>query len=257
MADRIETITEDFHNIRGSFKIAGLLDIRTQASLVRLSDGRFVMLDAYTLEGEIERRVAALTDDGRKVAAIINLHPFHTVHVRAAHERFPEAKLYGCARHHEKFPDLPWQPELSEEGALHERFAGDLEFSVPAGVDLVTSDDNVHFGSVLAFHRASGTIHVDDTLSFLEMPGVVQWLGLDDFFAFHPTLGRALRQEAGAAAAFRTWAQDLATRWADATTVCTAHVAVWRGEPGAFEARMQKALDGVSSTLDAHAAKHG
>ncbi|MEM6930131.1 MAG: hypothetical protein AAF602_24540 [Myxococcota bacterium] len=257
MAERIETITEDFHSIRGSFRVAGLLDIRTQASLVRLADGRFVMLDAYRLQGELEREVLRLTDDGRALAAIVNLHPFHTVHVRAVHERFPEAKLYGTARHHSKYPELPWEPEKTEDPALHALFSADLEFSVPDGVDLVTSNDNVHFGSVLAYHPASGTVHVDDTLSFAEMPSVVQWIGIADVFAFHPTLSAALRPEPGAAAAFRTWAQDLATRWSRATTVCTAHVSIWRGEPGAFQSRVLKALDGVASTLDAHARKHG
>lgn len=46
MADRIVEISEDFWNIRGSFKIGGLLDIGTQASLARLGDGRYVLLDS-------------------------------------------------------------------------------------------------------------------------------------------------------------------------------------------------------------------
>lgn len=257
MADRIETITEDFYSIRGSFKIAGLLDIRTQASLVRLGDGRFVMLDSYPLKGEIESRVMELTEGGTQIAAIVNVHPFHTVHVRTMHQQLPDAKLYGCARHHGRFPELPWEPELTEDPSLHALFADDLAFSVPAGVDLVTSNDNVHFSSVLVLHRKSGTVHVDDTLSYAEMPSVIQWLGINDVFAFHPTLGSALRPEAGAAAAFRTWAQDLATGWADVTTVCTAHVGIWRGEPGRFQARVLSALESVSGTLDTHEAKHG
>ena len=36
----------NFLNIRGSFKVGGLLDIGTQCSLVRRANGRFVFLDS-------------------------------------------------------------------------------------------------------------------------------------------------------------------------------------------------------------------
>lgn len=260
MADRVETITEDFHNVRGSFRIAGLVDVGTQASLVRLGDGRLVFLDSYRMSGRVEEEILALTDGGRAVHAILNVHPFHTVFVPWMHARFPDAKLYGTSRHVDLAPDLPWEPERTEDPALHERFADDFEMSVPDGVDFVSANDSVHFSSVLVRHRASGTLHVDDTISFARMPGVVRMIGVSDHFGFHPTLGLALKREAGAAAAFRTWAQDIATRWAETPTVCAAHLGIWRapeGEPTAFQERVLHALDRVSSTLEAHAGKYG
>ena len=159
-------VADDFLNIRGSFKLGGVLDIGTQASLVRRANGKFVFLDSYTLSGSVQQEVDELTDHGKNIEAILNLHPFHTVHVRAMHKRYPKAKLFGTARHLARFPDLPWQKTRTEQPRLHTMFAEDFEFSVPRGVDFVSVNKNIHFSSVLVLHRASKTIHVDDTLMF-------------------------------------------------------------------------------------------
>jgi hypothetical protein len=42
----IITVAEGFWNFRGSFRIAGILDVGTQAALVRLASGRYVLLDS-------------------------------------------------------------------------------------------------------------------------------------------------------------------------------------------------------------------
>ena len=56
MANDILQVADDFWNIRGSFRIAGLIDVGTQASLVRLANGNFVFLGAYSLVGDPRRR---------------------------------------------------------------------------------------------------------------------------------------------------------------------------------------------------------
>jgi len=160
---KIIKLSDDFWNIRGSHRLGGVVDIGTHASLVCLSNGSFAFLDAYTFSGDIKRELLELTDGGKKVSAIINLHPFHTVHVRPMHRMFPKARLYGTARHVTRFPKLSWEPEQTESPDFHELFKKDLEFSVPEGVDFISDDENVHFSSVLAYHRQSKTIHVDDT----------------------------------------------------------------------------------------------
>ncbi|MEL7070758.1 MAG: hypothetical protein AAGN15_19145 [Cyanobacteria bacterium J06581_3] len=114
MSEEIREIADGFWNIRGEFKVFGLLNIGTQVSLVQKEDGRFVLLDAYTLNEDMKREVYAITNNGDGIDAIINLHPFHTIHVEKVHEQFPKAKLYATKRHIEKFPDLPWQPEMTE-----------------------------------------------------------------------------------------------------------------------------------------------
>ncbi len=142
-------VADDFWNIRGSFRIGGLIDIGTQASLVRRANGKYVFLDAYSLTGAVEREVSELTNGGKDVEAILNLHPFHTNHVRAMHDRYPHARLYGTARHLSRFPELPWETTCTEEPDLHVMFAEDFEFSVPRGVDFISANQNVHFSSVL------------------------------------------------------------------------------------------------------------
>lgn len=248
MADHIVSIADGFWNIRGSFKIARLLDIGTQASLVRLKSGAFVLLDAYTLEGSVAEEVLKLTDQGKAVEAILNLHPFHTLHVRAVAKMFPHAKLYGSQRHHEKAPELPWQPLLINDPALHAQYASDFEFSVPRGVDFISSNENLHFSSVLAFHPATRTLHVDDTLMWNPLP-------LVGGMAFHPTLKSVLEKRPEAAAEFRAWALELAKRCDMIENVCAAHA---RPMPAASRLGttvgelVRQALAGVEKILVAH-----
>ena len=66
---RLIQIAEDFWNIRGSFRIGGLLDIGTQASLLRCADGRFVFLDSLSLAPDIMQQVEALTGGGKALTA--------------------------------------------------------------------------------------------------------------------------------------------------------------------------------------------
>ena len=253
-------IADDFWNIRGSFKIVGVVDIGTQASLVRRRNGRFVFLDSYALTGAVEREVLELTRGGKDVDAILNVHPFHTVFARKMHERFPHAKLYGTARHVSRFPELPWETLRTEDPELHAIFGDDFEFSVPRGVDFISSNENVHFSSVLVLHRASKTIHVDDTIMYIDLPRVMRLLGLSDSMSFHPTLAKALEKRPGAAQDFRDWAAELAERWRDARNLCAAHTATLtaRENKGAsIHARLVEALGKVDGRLTAHERKYG
>ena len=260
MSTGITRIADDFWNLRGSFRIAGLVDIGTHISLVRRGNGKFVFLDSYTLSEPQLQEIEAITGGARQVEAILNLHPFHTVHVRDMHARFPQAKLYGTARHLQKFPDLPWQKLRTEQPRLHAKYAADFEFTVPRGVDFISADENVHFSSVLALHKASGTIHVDDTLMYIPLPLPLRLIGKADLLSFHPTLSRALERRAGAAADFRDWAEELITRWGSAQNLCAAHTATLtatenRGDP--IQKRLRKALSKVAGTLRSHGRKYG
>lgn len=260
MAEPMLQIAENFWNIRGSFKIGGVIDVGTQASLVRTGSGKFVFLDAYTLSSEVRREVNELTDGGEEVEAIINLHPFHTIHVRKMHQMFPGASLYGTARHLKKFPELPWQKTKTEDKAFHKKYADDFEFSVPRGVDFISDNENVHFSSVLAWHKASRTIHSDDTLMYVRLPALMRLFGLGDSVSFHPTLAKALEKRAGAAEDFRDWAKEMIERWRHAENLCAAHTACLQASDvgnDSIHSRMLKALDKVGKTLRAHQQKFG
>ena len=260
MTSRLKQIGDDFWNIRGSFRIAGIVDIGTQMSLVRRKNGRYVLLDACGISGKTRRDFDELTDGGEAVEAVLHLHPFHTASVASMHRKLPDARLYGTARHAERQPDLPWQPGRTNEAAVHEEFGDILDFSIPAGVDFISENEHVHFSSVLAHHPASGTIHSDDTLMYVRLPRVLGLFGIDDAFTFHPTLAKALEKRAGAAAEFRLWARALARDWGAANAVCAAHTSVLcrvDGEDASVGDRLRNALEKVEPALARHEKRYG
>lgn len=259
MSASLLQISDDFWNIRGSFKIAGVIDIGTQASLVRLQSGEFVFLDSYTLDEALIDEVSELTAAGRDITAVINLHPFHTVHVEWMHAQYPKARHYGTARHLARFPGLKWQRALIENRKAQDDFAADFDFSVPRGVDFISANENLHFSSVLAYHRASKTIHVDDTFMYIRLPLLMRFFGLTDSFSFHLTLAKVLQQRPGAAREFRAWANTLAEDWKDAENLCAAHTAaLLDGDNDTpIRERILNALARVEATLKAHEKKYG
>ena len=259
MAQHIIEISGDFWNIRDSFKIGGVVDIKTHASLVRQRDGNFVFLDSCALGQATRTRISRLVGKSR-IVAVLNLHPFHTVHVRKMHELYPEARLYGTVRHHQLFPDLPWERERTEDQQLHELYADDFGFSVPRGVDFVSSNDNIHFSSVLVNHPRSHTIHVDDTFMYIKLPRLLRIVGAGDSVGFHPTLSMALEKRAGAVGEFRAWAESLINDWEDAENLCAAHTGALlaannRGAP--ISMRLAKALKKIEPLLWIHQRRYG
>ena len=229
-----------------------MVDLGTQMSLVRRDESSFLLLDSYELDDEDRQRLLELTDGGKAIAAVLNLHPFHTLHCKAIHDLLPHAKLFGTARHHAKQPSLPWQPEPMESAEAQTLFSDCFEFDIPRGVDFISSDKKVHVGSVLARHRTSRILHVDDTINVFKLPGLLRLLPPGPRIRFHPMLRKALQQRAGAGRDYADWARELAQRWADTTTVCAAHSAIHRLSVGQFERETLAALDAVADVLTAH-----
>lgn len=251
-------VDDGFWNLRGSFRVAGVVELGTHMSLVRRANGRYLALDACNLQPETRALLDEKTRGGEDLDAVLHLHPFHTLHVRALHQHYPRAKLYGTARHRTQLADLPWEAPQTEDRALHELFADDLDFAVPRGVDLVTPNPNVHFGSVLAIHRATQTLHVDDTLVFARLPGPLRLLGRD-VTRFHPGLDRSLRREPGSAEAFRGWARELIARAATVRNLCAAHTSTLlarANEGPPIAERIEDALRRTENTLRTHERKH-
>lgn len=260
MATKILQISDDFWSIRGSFKVAGIVDIGTQAALIRQTNGRFIFLDSYSFDDPAKQQLDELTKHGADVDAVLNLHPFHTLHVEWMHQHYPDARHYGTARHLSKFKHLNWQALRTEELALQQQYAALLDFSVPQGVEFISANENVHFSSVLAYHRASRSIYVDDTFMYIRLPLLLRWFGLSDAISFHPTLSKVLEKRRGATTEFSQWAEQLAHRWKDAENLCAAHTATLVGKDqrgDSISDRIIKALDKVRGTLDSHEKKYG
>lgn len=250
-------LAESFWNLRGDFKIAGVLNIGTHMSVVRRESGRFVVIDCCALQESQRNQLMALTSEGKEVDAVVHVHPFHTLHVEATHQLFPKATHYGTARHREKAPGLPWAGKPVETWGAKHPLDDVFEFSVPDGVQFVCPDERIHVASVLVRHLASGIVHVDDTFNVLAAPGKLGGLLPQSSLRMHPMLGKALKPEAGAADAYATWACQLAKRWAGTPIVCAAHSAVRRFEPGGFEHEVRQALDKVAGTLSRHRERFG
>lgn len=253
----LQQLAENFWNFRGSFKIAKILDVGTQMSLVRCANGRFLVLDSYSVDDDDRENLLALTDGGKAIDAIINVHPFHTLHCRAMHDLAPPARLIGTRRHRVAAAELPWEDGVIEDPRTQADFVKELDFSLPGGVDLVTDDDSVHAGSVLVRHRDSGIVHVDDTLNVLAAPGILGRILPQSQLKFHQALPKALEKRPGAADAFVRWAQKIAQDWTHTSIVCAAHSAVRRLSREGWQKELLEALSGVRKTLDKHRAEFG
>jgi hypothetical protein len=252
-------VGDGFWNLRGSLRIGGVVDIGTQASLVRRESGTYVFLDACRLDEETRRWVDEQTKRGEAIEAVLHLHPFHTLFVRRLHELYPRARLYGTARHQRMHPDLPWMRERTDEPSLHKLFEGDLEFSVPRGVDLIPSNERLHFSSVLAFHPRSRTLHVDDTLNYLRLPKLIRPLK-EDVLTFHPALPGVLERRRGAIRDFRDWIEELLERSRPIENLCAAHVSVLLGRDNtgpSIRAKIESAARRVERKLVAHQNRYG
>ncbi len=250
-------LADGFWNLRGRFRIAGILDVGTQMSLVRRADGRFLLLDSYPLMSEAREQLLSLTDGGKKVEAILNLHPFHTLHCAAIPHLFPNARLIGTRRHREKWPALRWDERTSDDPALWADYAEDLDFTIPSGVDFISANESVHVASVLVRHRSSGIVHVDDTLNLFKPPRWLAPVFPEPKLRFHPGLPKALETRPGSADDFAGWASRLADDWAETRIVCTAHWAVRQLRPGGWKTEILAALARVERILDAHRERHG
>lgn len=245
MADRWVEMGSGFWNIRGSMRLAGLIDLGTQMSVVRRASGKFILLDSYTPDVATRQRLLELTDGGRAVEAILNLHPFHTLHVANVAALLPNAKLYGTTRHVARAPQLSWEPIRTESTALGELFGDDLRFSVPRGVDFICADERQHFASVLAFHPTSGTLHVDDTLMWLALP-------LLGGLRFHPSLARVLQHRPEAVAEFRRWLVELRELFTEVRAVCAAHMRPLSPIDGQLQTRLEQAISKIEPVLVKH-----
>lgn len=248
MAHTITSFGQGFWNIRGAFKIAGLIDVGTHCSLVQIAPERFIFIDSYELSGEVREQVMALTRQGQFVEAILNMHPFHTLHCEAMARDFPQAILYGSARHHKKLPHLRWSPDLVESDAVSARYPS-LEFSLTQGVEYISAKPGIHVGSLLVYHPASQSLHVNDTFGVPPQGGLLEKV-LPKIF-INPATRWALTPDADAATTYCNWVTQLAHQWQDTRNFCAAHSDLVQFETGEFKAELLAALERARPKLQA------
>ena len=249
MSDQIHDLGAGFWNIRGSFRIGGVLNIGTHCSLVKLSSGKFIFLDSYTLTNDIRAEVMALTNNGQDVEAVLNVHPFHTVHCAQMAKDFPQATFYGSSRHPKQVPEVNWADDLVESDAVAARYP-ELKFSLPQGIHYISPDDTVHASSLLVYHPASQSIYVDDTF---EIPPSKLFNAVQPSLGLHPTTKKALKDEPNSGKDYCDWAVGLAHAWRDGRYFCGAHSGLVVFEEGQFESVLLSVIDSARNELGATA----
>lgn len=247
MKDKIYDLGAGFWSIRGSFIKNGILDIGVQCALVKLSSGRFIFLDSYTLTDDVREQIMTLTNDGQDVEAVLNVHPFHTVHCEQMAKDFPQATFYGSRRHPKQAPNVQWSSDLVESDAVAKCYP-ELEFSLPKGIYYIAPDESVHASSLLVFHPASLSIYVDDTF---EIPPSKLLNTVQADLGLHPTTLQALKDEPNAGKEYCDWATKLAHEWRDVRYFCGAHSGLVKFEEGRFEAALLSAIDRARPELEA------
>ncbi|MGO3218250.1 hypothetical protein ACTXIZ_05835 [Psychrobacter celer] len=246
MSDKIHDLGAGFWNIRGTFRLGGVLNIGTQCSLVQLDSGKFIFLDSYGLTGDVRDEVMTLTNQGQDVEAVLNVHPFHTVSCAQMAKDFPQATFYGSRRHHKQVPDVQWADDLVESEAVAKRYP-ELQFSLSQGIHYISPNEMIHAGSLLAYHLASKSLHVDDT--FMSPPVKLLEKVLPELL-LHPTTKKALKNETNAGKTYCDWATNLAHEWRDVRNFCAAHSYLVRFNEGEFEKALLTAIDKARPKLE-------
>jgi len=216
-----------FYNIRGRFKIAGILDIGTHMSICKLANDKFLIIDTIELEDGVKQEIDQLTNNGKDIEAVVATHPFHTLAFPGFYKAYPNVPYYGTPRHLRNLTDIPWAGEISQH--LND-WAPDIVMSIPAGAEYVNPqpESSNHFISVWVFCPAAKTIHVDDTLlSYTGIPSPVLFVAgkKKDGLDFHPSIHAGLLPDPEAPGQFIDWTRQILKDW-DFENICCAHTGV-------------------------------
>jgi len=226
--EEVEQLGDSFWNFRGSFKLAGKIQIGTHMSLIKLSTGRFVLVDTIPLHKDVKATLDELTVNGSLIEAVLATHPFHTLAFPKFYEAYPNLKYYGTPRHLRVLPQIPWAGEL-HKCEMRDQFQPDIFMEIPAGAEFVDPRPAArnHFSCVWVYHPKSKTLHVDDTLMIGHNPGLLM-RAIGGFehgkIQFHPSIkGPGLHPGPQSVTTFRQWLARINTDW-DIDTVCASHM---------------------------------
>lgn len=126
-------VANKFWNIRVSFKLfAGFADLGSQMSLIQLKNGNFLVIDTVLLTDQTKASINLLTDNGKKIEAVLGTHPFHTLAFPTFYEAYPNAAYYGTPRHLRRLTQIPWTGSL-EDCHIRKKWEPEVEMRIPAG----------------------------------------------------------------------------------------------------------------------------
>ncbi|KAJ3382423.1 hypothetical protein HDU84_004276, partial [Entophlyctis sp. JEL0112] len=236
MPSKINEIAPGVFNLRAPFKVAGLIDVGTHMTFIRLSTGKFVAFSTVVLDGDAKAEVDALTSNGNLLEAVVATNAHHTMAFEAFNKSYPSAAFYGTPRHIRKYPSIPWKGDVSDKSVLT---LWDSEIAMKnTDVGVVWDVPNVpefnHFPGVLVYHRATRTMLVDDCYVIAKNTGFLMKLAIgsgNDDMGFHPRFIAALSEDKDAPEQFYKWMVDMLNEW-DVENIATAHSGVQIGGAG-------------------------
>jgi len=196
-----------------------IADAGTHMSIVQLPNGNFVVLDTIELTDAAKKEIDELTNNGKKIEAVFACHPFHTLWFPSFYKLYPHPKYYGCPRHLSKLTGIPWAGNFVDD-AVRKLYEPYLFFRISQGSEFVAPAPDNHFSSVVAFHKESATMHVDDTLMYWSSPNLLLRLaGLaPNTLRFHLTINSNCTDPM----AFKAFVQKILADW-DFDNICAAH----------------------------------
>eukprot|EP01035_Chromulina_nebulosa_P017528 gene17528-23090_t len=240
---------KNFWNIRSSFYVlGGLLDVGTQMSIIKLSTGKFIVLDTVLIDQALKSEINDLTENGSLIEAVIATHPFHTVYFETFYKLYPDAKYYGTPRHLRNIKAVPWAGSVEDPRFLTSYENEGIFLRITAGTEFNTPDEDNHFASVFVFHQPSRTIHNDDTLTYISNPGcLLRCLGTrHDTLIFHkPSWKNELSSTPEAPIEFKEFIERILNDW-DFDNIVAAHIGI---KVGGAKEKLRKLINKVTPDL--------
>jgi hypothetical protein len=249
MSKMIE-IGTNFWNLRASFTfLGGLIDIGNHMSLVRLSTGRFLVIDTCDINAIDKQKISTLTNNGELIDAVIATHPFHTMYFKPFKRMFPTSsiKYYGCPRHLRNLPEIPWSGSLVDSEIMKSWENEGIFLRLPSGSDIDPANEGNHFSCVFVFHAPSKTIHIDDTVMYFDHPGcILRCAGITHGKMQFWDLKAGLQTTKEAPSEFRSFIQGIIDDW-DFDNIAAAHSG---NKIGGAKAQLRETLNSSSKQLD-------
>eukprot|EP01113_Clastostelium_recurvatum_P007111 TRINITY_DN13289_c0_g1_i1.p1 TRINITY_DN13289_c0_g1~~TRINITY_DN13289_c0_g1_i1.p1 ORF type:complete len:286 (+),score=73.87 TRINITY_DN13289_c0_g1_i1:244-1101(+) len=232
---RIKEIAPGFFNIRAPFRVLGFINVGTHMSLLRLSTGKFLVVDTVPMSAQLVQEINHVTGGEANIEAVVGVHPFHTVYFGDFFKHFPNVPFVGTPRHVRNIKTVPWAGDIMNCD-WRNKWEPDVHIRIPDGAEFASPQPEYnHFTSAFVYHKASKTMHVDDTLNYAEkVPLLFRAFMSPGQVSFHPTMKSVgILPHPSAPFEFRDWMNRLLTDW-DIDNLCTAHGGIRMGGAGAL-----------------------
>jgi hypothetical protein len=224
---RIKLFEPNFYHIRAEFKVvAGLVNIGTHMSLIKLPSGKFLVIDTVPLDDQLKGEIDELTNFGQDIEAVVATHPFHTLAFPKFFEAYPNVAYYGTPRHLRNQKQINWVGDITDN--LNKWEDAGVSMRIPDGAEWVNPQPEMtnHFVSVWVYIREARTIFVDDSINYIADPAILlKLLGKkQNSMDFHASLkGPALVPSPDSPAKFKAFVEKVLEDW-DFDNICAAHI---------------------------------